>query len=393
MAYTFSVYDTLQQMPAAYAQQALQNKPICRGIDSVERSKTENVTNYYVATLEDGQLACVSYYQLLSVKPVHFNLSDKKIQQTSLSCALRVVKPTLLVAGNLFRHDVNFQQFTNETIDPEKMAAIYTATTNHMIDYTNASGIFLKDVRHEIANYIKSDKSYIQMEDDVSMEMQIPESWTSFSDYEHALKHKYLQRCKKIRKSFEGIHIREFNEADIQRYSKEMEQLYLQVTKKQLVSMGILNHSFFEELKSALQGDYKVCGYFHGEKLVAFSSAILHDGEYDMNYIGFDYAYNHSHNLYFNILFHCLENAMATGSRKLILGRTAPEAKAIMGCSADYRSSFYKLRNVIVNWFYQMVAGYFKEQQGEKWKDRHPFKSSFYENEKEVVSELAHQSN
>ena len=142
--------------------------------------------------------------------------------------------------------------------------------------------------------------------------------------------------------------------------------------------MGIINHSFFEELKRSLQGDYKVCGYFHGEKLVAFSSAILHNGEYDMNYIGFDYAYNHSHNLYFNILFHCLENAMSTGCHKLILGRTAPEAKAIMGCEADYRYSFYKLRNVIVNWFYQMVAAYFKEQQGDKWKDRHPFKSNYY---------------
>jgi hypothetical protein len=157
-----------------------------------------------------------------------------------------------------------------------------------------------------------------------------------------------------------------------------MEQLYLQVTKKQLVSMGIINHSFFEELKKSLQDDYNVCGYFHGEKLVAFSSAILHDGEYDMNYIGFDYAYNQSHNLYFNILFHCLENAMSTGCHKLILGRTAPEAKAIMGCSPDYRFSFYKLRNVIVNWFYQMVAAYFKEQQGNKWKDRHPFKSNYY---------------
>jgi hypothetical protein len=142
--------------------------------------------------------------------------------------------------------------------------------------------------------------------------------------------------------------------------------------------MGIINHSFFEELKKSLQDDYNVCGYFHGEKLVAFSSAILHDGEYDMNYIGFDYAYNQSHNLYFNILFHCLENAMSTGCHKLILGRTAPEAKAIMGCSPDYRFSFYKLRNVIVNWFYQMVAAYFKEQQGNKWKDRHPFKSNYY---------------
>lgn len=365
-------------MPAEYSRIGLQNKPICRGIDTVEKAAVENLENYYVVTFENGELLCVSYYQLLSVKPVHFNLADKKIQQAALSLALQIVKPTLLVAGNLFRHDVVFFQFADQAHSPEKRDEVFMATTDHLIAHTNASGIFLKDVEADIASFIQQDKSYIQMQDDVSMEMNIPAAWTSFADYENALKHKYLQRSRKIRKSFDGIHITELNEADIHKYSREMEQLYLQVTKKQLVSMGVINHTFFEELKKSLQGDYKVCGYFHGEKLVAFSSAILHHGEYDMNYIGFDYTYNQSHNLYFNILFHCLENAMANGCKKLILGRTAPEAKAIMGCHADYRFSFYKLRNVIVNWFYQMVAAYFKEQQGDKWKDRHPFKSSYY---------------
>ena len=98
--------------------------------------------------------------------------------------------------------------------------------------------------------------------------------------------------------------------------------------------------------------------------------------------IGFDYALNSSLNLYFNILFYCLEHAISLGRKKLVLGRTAPEAKAILGCEPDYRFSYYKLRNVIVNWFYQMVAGYFKEQQGDSWKDRHPFKSSYYTKEK-----------
>ncbi|HOZ52482.1 MAG TPA: GNAT family N-acetyltransferase [Chitinophagaceae bacterium] len=378
MSYTFSVYSSLQDMPANYVKLGLQNKPICRGIDSVENAKVDHIKNYYIVTLENDEPICVSYFQLLSVKPFHFNLADRKFQQMSLSLALRIVKPTLLVAGNLFRHDVIFLQFINPSIEADKKASAYMATTNYMITHTNASGIFYKDVQEEIAQFIQKDKSYTQMQDDVSMELSIPSTWNSFQDYEHALKHKYLQRCKKIRKSFEGIVIREFNEADILQYSKQMEALYLQVTKKQLVSMGILNHTFFEELKKSLPTDYKVCGYFHGEQLIAFSSAILHDGEYDMNYIGFDYAFNHSHNLYFNILFHCLENAMATGCHKLILGRTAPEAKAIMGCEPDYRFSFYKLRNIVVNWFYQMVSAYFKEQQGDSWKGRHPFKSSYY---------------
>jgi hypothetical protein len=218
------------------------------------------------------------------------------------------------------------------------------------------------------------------MQDDISMEINLPAHWQSLSDYEKDLKHKYLQRSKKMRKSYGDIQARELNMAELQQYSRDIFKLYQQVTRRQIVSMGMLNEHFFIELKKALKDEYRVCGFFLDGKLIAFSSAIRHGRIYDMNYIGIDYQYNQSHHLYFNILFHCLESAILANSSKLILGRTAIEAKAIMGCTPDYRFSFYKLRNVIVNWFYQRVSKYFSESQGEKWKDRHPFKSMVYEN-------------
>ncbi|MBK7762472.1 MAG: N-acetyltransferase [Bacteroidetes bacterium] len=388
MSYSFCVFTTYDDLMLNEHVQSMQQKPICRAIDMVEKSNIDNVNNYYVLTLENNIPLALSYFQLLHVKPLHFNIADKKVQQFALSLALRVVKPTLLVAGNLFRHDASFFQFLNKNLTAEKRHEVFIQSTEHLIGLTNASGIFLKDVDKSIATFIQNDTSYFALADDISMEMNLLPTWKSLADYEQTLKHKYLQRCKKMRKSFQDIKVREFSLQDIQKYSREMENLYLQVTRKQMVSMGILNHTFFEELKLSLQDDYKVCGYFYHDKLIAFSSAILHDDEYDMNYIGFDYAVNQSHYLYFNILFHCLDNALSLGCKKLILGRTALEAKAIMGCEPDYRFSFYKLRNVVVNWFYQLVSGYFREQQGEKWKDRHPFKSSYYSNEKTMSAEV-----
>jgi hypothetical protein len=249
-----------------------------------------------------------------------------------------------------------------------------------MIKETDASGIFLKDVEKNIAPYILQDNSYTPLQDDISMEMKIPTDWACISDYEKMLKHKYAQRYRKIKKAFNGVIIREFSLQDIEEHKTKIVNLYLQVSKKQIVSMGIINDHFFIELKKALENNYKVCGYFFENKLVAFSSAIEHDGEYDMNYIGFDYALNNQLNLYFNILFHCIEMAIAHKSTKLILGRTAIEAKAIAGCAPDYRFSFYKLRNNFVNWFFKKISSYFQEQQGESWKNRHPFKSEYYGN-------------
>lgn len=327
---------------------------------------------------QEKQLA-LFYFQLLSVKPYHFHIPNRAFQQQALSIALKWVKPTLLVTGNLFRHDMLFHEFFEENVSKEKKAELYRMATQKMIERTNASGIFLKDVEKSIAEEVLKDESYSRMPDDISMEMRIPPSWMSFQDYEQALKHKYAQRCRKIRQAMQHIYITEFRENDVERYAGDMHNLYMQVVSKQMVSMGVLTPAFFTEMKKSLKDKFRVFGFFHEERLVAFSSAIQHDEDYDMNYIGFDYEKNQELNLYFNILFHCVETAIASRAHKLILGRTAIEAKAILGCEPDYRYSFYKLRNGVVNWFYQRVSKNFHDQQGEKWKERHPFKSNHYE--------------
>lgn len=349
-----------------------------RELGITQDSALTHLSYYYVITSVDGEPALLSYYQHLAVTPEHFNCRDKVFQHYSLNFSLRMVKPTLLVAGNLFRHDVPFLFFTNKLSNVEERAALYKQTFEYVLDYSKATGIFLKDVAPENEAAIRADISYHPMPDDVSMALYVPSHWNSLKDYEEALKHKYLQRYRKIRKQLDGVAIRELSQDEVFTYKQDIESLYLQVTNRQLVSMGKINDAFFVHMKEQFGDRYKVFGWFYEGRMVAFSSAILHDGIYDMNYIGFDYALNQSHSMYFNILFHCLEQSILSRSRKLVLGRTALEAKAIIGCEPEYQYSFYKLRHVVVNWFYKKVSAGFREQIGEKWKDRHPFKSSFY---------------
>lgn len=343
----------------------------------VESANTPNIRSYYIQTYEDQEIIYAGYYQVLNVKPIHFNHKIKCVQKYALDISLRMVRPSLLVAGNLFRHDAVYHCFA-KNLKPEEKATIFLQSTEHLMHYTKATGVFLKDVPHDFALCVQSDTTFKQMTDDISMQLDIPAQWQSLEDYQKALKHKYTQRFKKITQQLDGIKIRELTEAEIQEYKQDMHNLYLQVTQNQLVSMGILSADFFVEMKKQIGNRYRVCGWFLDNRLVAFSSAIVHDGIYDMNYIGFDYKLNQSHAIYFNILFHCLEQAICTRSSKLILGRTALEAKAILGCEAAYQYGFYKLRHPLVNWFFKKISTGFREQQGDKWKDRHPFKSSHY---------------
>ena len=254
-----------------------------------------NLNYYYVITYLSGKPILLSYYQLLSVTPEHFNCQDKMFQQYSLNAALCLVKPTLLVVGNLFRHDCFFFHFVQAEFSNEDKANIFKQTFEYVLNESKASGIFVKDVPQLCAEKILPDESYKRMEDDVSMVLNVPETWTSIVDYEKSLKHKYAQRYRKISKQLDGIHIVHLSTDDVVTYQHEIEALYLQVSDNQLVSMGKINHQFFVEMKKKLGENFSVHGWFYDGKLVAFSSAILHGGVYDMNYIGFDYAMNQSH--------------------------------------------------------------------------------------------------
>lgn len=380
--YTYKLYPNYQQAAAEWHTHISKDSPL--HLDELgiqQQAQLSNLQYYYAITYLAGKPILLSYFQLLHVTPEHFNCQDKVFQQYSLNAALCIVKPTLLVVGNLFRHDCFFFQFTTDEFTDEEKAYIFKQTFEYVLNESKASGIFIKDIPAFCAEKISPDTSYHRMEDDVSMVLKIPATWESMMDYEKALKHKYAQRYRKISKQVDGIEIKQFGLEDVERHQHDIESLYLQVSDNQLVSMGKINHQFFVDMKKKLGDRFKVFGWFYEERLIAFSSAILHDGVYDMNYIGFCYALNQSHSIYFNILFHCLEQAILTGSTKLVLGRTALEAKAILGCEPEYQYSFYKLRNVVVNWFFKKVSAGFKEQIGEKWKDRHPFKSSFYEKE------------
>lgn len=380
MSFSFSVFNSIATLPQIWNATLQPTHALhSHELSSIELSNIAHNKNYYVITYENTQPVMLAYFQLMHVVPKHFNITESELQKISLNLALKIVKPTLLVAGNLFRHDCAFFHYLDCKIPSHKKANLYEATIQHLISVTKCSGIFIKDIPKDISQEIEKDKTYTAMDNDISMYMSIPKTWTAIADYEKELKHKYLQRFKKTRKAFANITVRELSLQEIETHQQRLEELYMQVTQKQMVSIGILNKDFFVTLKKIKQETYKIYGFFEGEKLIAFSSAIVHQSLFDMNYIGIDYEKNQQYSLYFNILFHCLEQAIHTKSSKLVLGRTAPEAKAILGCTPENTHGFYKLRHPVVNWFFQRISKNFSNSQGEAWKDRHPFKSSHYQ--------------
>jgi predicted N-acyltransferase len=205
------------------------------------------------------------------------------------------------------------------------------------------------------------------------MELALPEHWQSMQDYEKSLKHKYAQRFRKVRQSWAGLDIRELSADDVSAKAAEIYALYMQVTENQSVRMGLLSEDFIPVLKRFYGDDLKVWGIYENGRMIAFASGWVQEASFDMFYIGFDYERNSALQLYFNILFFAIEQAIALKKPRLILGRTALEAKARVGCRPEYLNTFLHIRNPLL----RNIVGRLQSKLGEsgnEWEQRHPFK-------------------
>jgi hypothetical protein len=108
--------------------------------------------------------------------------------------------------------------------------------------------------------------------------------------------------------------------------------------------------------------------------LIGFTSFIERGDQLEFHYIGIDYDYNHTHSLYFNMLFDGVEKAIMAGKKELELGRTAREAKANLGCRPVYFNDFIRIKSKTARLLADWIGGRFQTAMGEEWKNRHPFK-------------------
>jgi len=200
----------------------------------------------------------------------------------------------------------------------------------------------------------------------------LPE-WSSFEDYEKSLKHKYAQRLRKVRQGLEGLEIKKLSDEEIIAQKEKLHALYLQVCTHQPVTMGFLSPDFIVLLRKFYEGQLKVWAVYENGEMIAFLSGWARATVFDMFYIGFDYSRNADRNLYFNILFLSLQQAIQLKRTKLILGRTALDAKARLGCRPRYLHTFLYIRNPLLRGYILRQQQTMSTEEG-SWENKHPFK-------------------
>jgi len=338
-----------------------------------EGARLPDVGFHYVLAYRGGAPVAAAYFQTLSIRAKHLNAEALKPWQRQAWRAFTAVTcPRLLVSGHLFRHDVR-ALYRHPDLEIFEAFKIFRAVVDEAARRTGASAVLVKDPPDSMLTYFQQfAPEYLLMRADVSMEMALRPEWETFTDYEKSLKHKYAQRVRNVRKAAAGAAFRELDADEVAARKAELYALYRQVTERQPVRLGYLSPELLPMLKRA-NNTLRVWGIFEEEKLVAFASGWVRSDAFDMFYIGFDYAENARLQLYFNILFFAVEQAISLRAPQLILGRTALEAKARLGCRPKYLQTFLYIRNPVLRAWVTRMQSRFSAGEGE-WESRHPFK-------------------
>lgn len=341
-----------------------------------EAAQLPDVQFLYGIVFRQNRPVALVYFQLLRLQRYHVNNESVKAWQFSLWHSFTAVtRPRLLVAGHLFRHDIA-SFYAVPALSAYEAFICYNAAINAALCHSKACAVLVKDMPEKLVTYFQHfAPQYLLLRNDISMEMRLDERWQSFKDYEAALKHKYAQRVRKLRQTWDSLDVYELNFLQTENCKTELYALYRQVSTKQKIRLGLLNEDFLPLLKKHYGEALKIWAVYKDGKMIAFLSAWLKGDAFDMFYIGFDYERNTELNLYFNILYFSVEQAILHRKKRLILGRTALDAKARLGCQPKYLSTFIFIQNRLLRNYIVRMQQRFTTDEGSSWENKHPFKT------------------
>ena len=340
-----------------------------------EKSNLPDLSFLYVLVLQKGRPISSVYFQCLRARPEHINKDMvKRWQSKAWRLFTTAIHPKLLVAGHLFRHDTSFF-YSAPDVSCYQAYQCFHASIDVALRSTCASAVLVKDMPATLVDHFQHHApEYLLLRNDISMEMPIPPEWRTITDYEKSLKHKYAQRFRKIRQQWNSLQIKELSVGEVRENKTTIYSLYQQVLTNQQVRLGILSPEFLADLKAFYTDTLKIWAVYDGDKMIAFFSAWEKETAFDMFYIGFDYKHNAELQSYFNILFFSVEQAITLGREKLILGRTALDAKARLGCEPRYLHTFLFINTPLIRRFILRKQQNVTLREGD-WEEKHPFKT------------------
>ena len=351
-------------------------------LSALEEAPPSRTSFRYCILYKNDHPQGIIYYQVKSIN-LYLSLRLDTVQPNSLSQRIwhnvkgflaKRLTANVLVCGNMTLTGSYGYMFSNEVQDNEK-DAILNNTSDAVVKLLKSEGLKIRAILakdfYKTASPSLSGYGYTDFQVQPNMIVPIDKEWTSYADYQSAMKKKYRTREKRARKKANEIEKRNLSLEDLKVLEKEMNALYGCVVEGAGFNLFMLPDDYFYSLKKHLKDNIKITGYFEHDKLVGFYTGITDHNHLDAHFLGYDPTRNRDCQLYLNMLYDLVNDAIDIGADKLIMSRTALEIKSSVGAQAHDMDLLFKVQNPLMNVFAKRGLQYFTPET--KWQPRNPF--------------------
>jgi len=215
-------------------------------------------------------------------------------------------------------------------------------------------------------------QSYGEFTIQPNMFLDIRDNWKSIDDYLGDMQSKYRVRAKRAFKKLAGVERKEFNEDRIKANSARLHELYMKIAGNVGFNLLYLNENYLLALKQQFQDKFKLIGYYHEDKLIAFYTTIDNGHELEAHFLGFDKEFNRSKQVYLNILYDIVGIGIERQAKRIIFARTALEIKSSVGAVPEEMYCYCRHHSSLSNRLLKPIFDYLSPE--DDWVQRHPFK-------------------
>lgn len=319
---------------------------------ALEQSQFTDMTYYYLQVKLQGQvvaiLPCFRYAFNLSA------LADDKTKKVVNK--IKVLFPTFLKV-NMFVMGPSIATCTHcigineQAIDAPNRADLLGQAVSEAEKKAKEAGAkltVLKEFRHEFMSNLTQVQSmgYSTAESPATSYVYTGE--LEGDHYIRAKRAKYRNLMQARKRDFDKVGLRWERATDFGPHASAMHALYANVLNKAEVKFESLTPEFFKQVNEKLGDESFAQLCFDGDKLVAFE-LFLQGKELHPIYLGMDYDYLKSANLYYNCLYKIIEESQEQEMFMLELGQTSYMAKMNIGAVVEKLFILVKHQNPILN--------------------------------------------
>ncbi len=381
---TYQIYKSIANVPKSWSHIAGDDIFLSvHFLKALEQSSPNNIQLYFVGIFLNADLVGIALVQHLQI---NFSNAFKKpsvkvLKRFGNTIISQFLKGTALIVGNLMhtgQHGFKFNE--NVVCQAEVLKVINMAiialrkdlfeTQNIRIKLIVYKDFFEKHCSGESQNSFNANKFF---KANLQPNMLFKNNYNSFDAYVSAFNKKYRRRYRTARKKAKPIICKELDLATINNLSAQLYQLYDNVSNNAAVNTFKLSKKHFVSLKTHLQDNFKVFGYFLEDELIGFYTLILNNDTLETYFLGYNPSYQHKYQLYLNMLYDMAAFGYNYNFKHIVFARTALEIKSSIGAKPHDMFVYLKYTgSYVINFILKYTVKYANPVRD--WQERHPFK-------------------